>query len=49
MEEVRESIQRILYQQRAEPELKTFMDDLLQQSYIFIKPTYQAEYDVEGL
>lgn len=47
--EVRESIQQVLYQQRAEPEVKTFMDDLLQQSYIFIKPKYQTEYDVTGL
>jgi peptidyl-prolyl cis-trans isomerase SurA len=49
LEEVRGLIQNTLYQRKAEPELKAFMDDLLQQSFIYINPKYQLEYDVEGL
>jgi len=49
LEEVRPLIQRYLYQLKAQPELKTFLDELLQQSYIYIAPKYRAEYSVEGL
>ncbi len=49
LEEVRGAIQRLLYQERAQPELKTFLDDLIQQSYIYIAPQYRQTYNVEGL
>ncbi len=49
LEEVRPQIQRYLYQVKAQPELKSFLDDLLQQSYIYIAPKYRAEYNVEDL
>ncbi len=49
LDEVRSQIQRYLYQVKAQPELKTFLDDLIQQSYIYVAPKYRAEYNVEGL
>lgn len=49
LEEVRSDIQRILYQRKAQPELKSFLDDLIQQSFIYIAPKYREQYDVQGL
>ncbi|MCH8819000.1 MAG: peptidylprolyl isomerase [Acidobacteria bacterium] len=49
MEEVRAEISQALYQIKAEPELKEFFDEVREQSYIYVAPEYQAEYDVEGL
>ncbi len=49
LEEVRSQIQRYLYQVKAQPELKSFLDDLLQQSYIYVAPKYRAEFNVDGL
>ncbi|MFQ5737746.1 MAG: peptidylprolyl isomerase [Acidobacteriota bacterium] len=48
LEEVRASIKQVLYRQKAQPELKAFLDDLRRQSYIYIAPKYRKEYDVEG-
>ena len=44
--EVRPEIQQTLYRLKAAPEIKTFVDDLIQQSFIFVAEKYRAEYDV---
>jgi peptidyl-prolyl cis-trans isomerase SurA len=49
LEEVRPLIQSELYQKKGEPELKRFVEDLRQQSYIYIAQKYRDDYDVEGL
>lgn len=49
LEEVRNQIEQALYERKAEPELKDFMDNLIQQSYIYIADKYREQYDVEGL
>jgi peptidyl-prolyl cis-trans isomerase SurA len=49
LEEVRPHIQSELYQQKGEPELKKFVEDLRLQSYVYVAPKYREEYDVEGL
>ena len=49
VEEVRQEISRQLYEQKAQPGLRKFMDELREQTYIYISPKYQEEYDVEGL
>jgi parvulin-like peptidyl-prolyl isomerase len=49
LEQVRAEISQELYQIKAAPELREFMDDLLEQSYIFVAPEYREEYDVTGL
>ena len=49
LEEVRPEISRQLYQQKAQPGLRTFMDELRDQSYIYVTPKYREEYNVEGL
>jgi len=43
--EVRPIIQNVLYQQKAAPELKEFLDDLRSQSYIYVAPDYKKDYD----
>ena len=49
MEEVRPEITRALYQQKAQPELREFMNELREQSYVYVAPKYREEYDVEDL
>ncbi|MCZ6876656.1 MAG: peptidylprolyl isomerase [Acidobacteria bacterium] len=49
VEEVRPEISRQLYEQKAQPGLRKFMDELREQSYIFISQNYREEYDLEGL
>jgi len=46
--EVRPIIQNELYQKKAAPELKEFLDDLRSQSYIFVAPEFKKEYDQAG-
>jgi peptidyl-prolyl cis-trans isomerase SurA len=49
LEEVRGRIQDALYQQKAEPELKAFMEGLVEQSFVYVSDKYRAEYNVEGM
>lgn len=49
LEEVINQIRRRLYQEKAQPEVKTFLEDLIEQSYIYVAPKYRAEYDVEDV
>ncbi len=49
LEEVRPSVQQILYQRKADPEVKAFVDDLIRQSFIYVKPKYREQYDLDGL
>jgi peptidyl-prolyl cis-trans isomerase SurA len=49
LEEVRSEISMQLYQRKAQPELKKFVDELIEQSYIHVAPKYREEYDVTDL
>ena len=49
VEEVRPEISRQLYERKAQPGLRKFMDELREQSYIYIAPNYREEFDTEGL
>ncbi len=49
LEEVTGQIRRQLYQQKAQPELKTFLEDLIEQSFIYVADKYKQEYDVADL
>ncbi len=49
MEEVGDQIRQRLYQSKAQPELKEFLEDLIEQSYIYVAPKYKEIYDVEDL
>ena len=49
VDEVRAEISQELYQIKAEPDLREFMDDVREQSYIYVAPEYREEYDVTGL
>ncbi|MDA2935133.1 peptidylprolyl isomerase [Acidobacteria bacterium AH-259-D05] len=49
MEEVRPEIVRELYQLKAQPGLREFMDEVREQSYIYVAPKYREEYEVGGL
>ncbi len=49
LEQVRAEISQELYQIKAAPELREFMDELQEQTYIFVAPEYREEYDVTGL
>ena len=46
LEEVRSEISMQLYQRKAQPGLKKFVDELIEQSYIYVTPKYREEYDV---
>lgn len=48
LEEVRSEISSQLYQEKAAPELKEFMDMIREETYIHIAPKYKENYDVEG-
>jgi len=49
LEEVRSEISMQLYQRKAQPELKKFVDELIEQTYIYVAPKYREEYDVTDL
>jgi peptidyl-prolyl cis-trans isomerase SurA len=49
LEEVRSEISMQLYQRKAQPELKKFVEELVEQSYIYVAPKYREEYDVTDL
>ncbi len=49
LEKVRAEIQRELYAKKAEPEVQEFMEDLRQQTYIYIASEYREKFDLEGL
>ena len=49
LEEVRSEISMQLYQRKAEPGLKKFVDELIEQSYLYVTPKYREEYDVKEL
>ena len=49
LEEVRQEIARALYQVKAEPGLKDYLEKLREESYVYIAPKYKDEFDVEGL
>jgi parvulin-like peptidyl-prolyl isomerase len=49
LEEVRAEISQALYQIKAEPGLREFVEEVREQSYIYVAPEYKEEYDVPGL
>ena len=49
LEEVRSEISMQLYQRKAQPELKKFVEELIEQTYIYVAPKYREEYDVTDL
>ncbi len=49
LEEVRRHIQEQLFFKKRQPQLKKYMDGLREESYIYVDPEYQKEYDVEEL
>ena len=49
LEEIRPQIQQYLYQKKAQPEMLEFMEDLREQSYVYVAPKYKEEFDVTGL
>jgi peptidyl-prolyl cis-trans isomerase SurA len=49
LEEVRPQIADALYRRKAQPEMKEFLESLVDESYIYIAPEYTEQYDVEGL
>jgi len=49
LDEVRNAILQKLRFGKAEPLIKAFLDDLRQQSYVWVNPKYQKEYDVQDL
>ncbi|MEE8349438.1 MAG: peptidylprolyl isomerase [Acidobacteriota bacterium] len=49
LEEVRAEISQELYQIKAAPGMREFLDDVREDSYIYVSPEYREEYDVTGL
>ena len=49
LEEVRPQIAEKLYQKKARPEVKAFLDKLFEESYIYVSPRYASQYDLDGL
>lgn len=49
LEEVRNVITSEIYQQKAKPQMEDFFEDLRDQSYIYVAPKYQEEFDVKDL
>jgi len=47
MEDVREAIKQQLYQQKALPQLNEFMEELIEQSYIYISPKYRGQFELK--
>ena len=48
-EEVRAEISDQLYRRKAQPEMKKFIDEMIESTYIFVTPKYREEYDVTDL
>ena len=48
-EEVRAEISDQLYRRKAQPELKKFIDEMIESTYIYVTPKYREEYDVTDL
>lgn len=49
LEEVRSEISMQIYQRKAQPELQKFLNELIEQTYIYVTPKYREEYDVTNL
>ncbi len=49
LEEVRAEISDQLYRRKAQPELKKFVDEIIESTYIYVAPKYREEYDVTDL
>jgi len=49
LEEVRAEISDQLYRRKAQPELKKFVDEIIESTYIYVAPKYREEYDVRDL
>lgn len=49
LETVRRHIEEQLYRKKAAPQLKKYMDTLREESFIYVDPSYQKEFDVEEL
>jgi peptidyl-prolyl cis-trans isomerase SurA len=49
LQEVRPLIAEALYQEKAEPEIESYLRGLYEESYIYVAPKYAALYDVDGL
>ena len=49
LETVRNHIQEQLYRKKAEPQLKKYVESLREESFIYVDPSYQQEFDVEEL
>lgn len=47
--EVRPQIADAIYQTKAEPEVKEFLEMLVDESYVFVTPQYVEEYDLSNL
>ena len=47
--DVRPQITDALYRKKAQPEMESFLKELIRNSYIFVDPKYAQEYNVEGL
>ena len=48
-EEVRAEISDQLYRRKAQPEMKKFIDEMIESTYIYVTPKYREEYDVTDL
>ena len=49
LEEVRPEILKQLYRKKAEPGVREFLEDLREQTYIYVAPKYREQFDLEGL
>ena len=49
LEEVRRYIQERLYAKKAAPQLKKYVESLREESFIYVDPSYQKEFDVEAM
>lgn len=46
LDEIRPQIQNYLYQKKAQPGIKDFLEELLSQSYIYVAPQYREQFDL---
>ena len=49
LEEVRDQVSQILQSQKVGPYLKTFLDDLIGQSYVYVSPKYRGQFNLKDL
>ena len=49
LEEVRADIQNQLYSQKSKPQVQKYMDTLRNESFIYVAPSYQTEYDIKDI